>query len=172
MKIPSTRLIAGLVPAFLAACAMTPERCNPNRVDNVFQSALCQDMFQQRIANLEQKIQSVRDEHRATEAETDRYLKDARSLAANRARLQMDLDRMQLQLSGQAARVAGLKQHTEEQKRLVTAMNRELSDARAELAKLGTNERVSAQRIARLKAEIKSKQDTYTALTKLYEAVE
>ena len=172
MKQTPTRFLASLLLVALAGCAVSPERCDPKVVNNVFQSHLCDAAFQQRIADLEARIATVRAEHRVTEAESAALRREARALANDRQKLRMDMDRTQLQLAAQTAELNRLRADTTARRKVITAMRQKLSEAKQALAQLDDGERASAQRIAQLKAEIQAKQDTYIALTKLYRQVE
>lgn len=122
----------------LGGCATTAAECDPNRVRNVLDAGSCAASggFQAHLAQARTDLEGRRQELLALEqsaaaaqARQARLSTDLEARRRERENQQQDLDRLQLSLSG-------LETHNDRDRARVTAMQEQLRQARAELARL------------------------------------
>lgn len=127
-----------MMVAALGGCATTAAECDPNKVRNVLDSLGCEVSggFKAHLAQARSDLEGRRQELLAIEqsaavaqARQTRLATDLEARRRERESQQRGLDRLQLMLSG-------LETHNDRDRARVTAMQEQLSQARAELARL------------------------------------
>lgn len=83
----------------LAACATSPEDCDPRKVDSAIKSAMCGSSFKKgkeqreaRVASLEQDIQLEQSQVNALDAEAAQLASDSAALESRISNLQSDME--------------------------------------------------------------------------------
>jgi chromosome segregation ATPase len=161
--------LAGLV--LLGGCAANPDDCDPSQVGNVVTALSCDagGGYTARRERIQTQTSERIENARLTTAETDRLRTRARALAADeqawrseRARLDRDLSRLQLQVTAARAsnaedqeRLQALRAQTRElQRELASAPAAEDGASEAEIAELTTEVERKRQAIEALLEEV------------------
>lgn len=162
---------AGAAAAFLAAgaCATASmETCDPNAVDDVFQSSACDSFFQQRIARLEVQIADIESQvQRETEAAEAARIA-ARVIKAEIAAYQNQVASLQTSINQLQLQLAGLDKSTKEKQRTVDAMRKQVNEAQKVLAEAKLNAGPTQADVTKLEAVVQAKREAYQALLDIY----
>lgn len=152
---PAVALVLG---AGLAACAVSPEDCDPGQVNNVGQSLGC-DVF----GSYDARQAALREEVRATVARTELTRDETAALSAEAARLAADREAWRDRRIALANELADLDRELERtraanatQQAELDALQEELAEAEAELARRGPDAATEAE-IEALVAEVERK---------------